>query len=141
MFADLYYYKSKPETWSISNIERVFNLPSRSYKCKDIIDYDSILNAFHKDGPTMDNIIELYEVMERTWYLTRINEDNKEMWAQLVDKTVGLKFKEAITKLTTRDIENNYYAWLFATHGTPRSEFWTYTRMLQYRKEGVRYGN
>ena len=141
MFADLYYYKSKPETWTLSNIERVFNLPSRSYKCKDIIDYDSILNAFHKDGPTMDNIIELYEVMERTWYLTRINEDNKEMWAQLVDKTIGLKFKEAITKLTTRDIENNYYAWLFATHGIPRSEFWTYTRMLQYRKEGVRYGN
>ena len=141
MFADLYYYKSKPETWNLGNIERVFNLPSRSYKCKDIIDYDSILNAFHKDGPTMDNIIELYEVMERTWYLTRINEDSKEMWAQLVDKTVGLTFKEAITKLTTRDIENNYYAWLFAMHGTPRDAFWTYTRMLQYRKEGVRYGN
>ena len=141
MFADLYYYKSKPETWSLSNIERVFNLPVRSHKCKDMIDYDSILNTFHKDGPTMDNIIELYEVMERTWYLSRINEDNKEMWARLVDKTIGLKFKEAITKLTTRDIENNYYAWLFATHGTPRSEFWTYTRMLQYRKEGVRYDN
>jgi hypothetical protein len=141
MFADLYYYKSKPETWTLSNIERVFNLPSKSYKCKDITDYDSILNTFHKDGPTMDNIIELYEVMERTWYLTRIHEDNKEMWAQLVDKTVGLTFKEAITKLTTRDIENNYYSWLFASSGIPRDDFWTYTRMLQYRKEGVRYGN
>ena len=141
MFADLYYYKSKPETWNLGNIERVFNLPSKSYKCKDITDYDSILNAFHKDGPTMDNIIELYEVMERTWYLTRIHEDNKEMWAQLIDKTIGLKFKEAITKLTTRDIENNYYSWLFASSGIPRDDFWTYTRMLQYRKEGVRYGN
>jgi len=141
MFADLYYYKSKPERWNLRNIEKVFNLPVRSYKCKDISDYDSILNTFHKDGPTTDNIIELYEVMERTWYLTRINEDNKEMWAQLVGKTIGLKFKEAITKLTTRDIEDNYYSWLFATSGIPRSDFWTYTRMLQYRKEGVRYGN
>ena len=141
MFADLYYYKIQPDKWTKLNVEKVFNLPHDALSFRDFCNYELILDAFIKDGPTMDNIIELYEIMERIWYLVRIHEDNKDMWSQLVDKTIGSSFEEAITKLTTREIENNYYSWLFATSGIPRSDFWTYTRMLQYRKEGVRYGN
>ena len=62
------------------------------------------------------------------------------MFDELASKTKGLNYNQAIKKLTTRDIENTHYSWLFANgYIGERSEYWTYINMLKGRKEGIRY--
>ena len=136
IFADLYYfYKSKKLT--IVNLMRTFNSNTSRVDYTDCYEY---LDSFIMSGPTGDNIIKIFEVCERNFALGKIYNDNGAMFDELASKTKGLNYNQAIKILTTRDIENTHYSWLFANgYIGERSEYWTYINMLKGRKEGIRY--
>ena len=136
IFADLHYFH-KTKSLTLVQLIRTFNSNTSSVDYNDCYDY---LDSFVESGPTEDNIIKIFEICERNFALSKIYNDNRLMFDELTSKTHGLPFDEAIKILTTRDIENTHYSWLFANgYITARSEYWTYINMLQSRKEGIRY--
>ena len=140
MFADLYCYMQSSDTWNVDNIRRVFTY-MRSLHSADFIDNTEYVKKIVEDGINRNNIIELFERFHREWTLYSIKTDNPEMWESIIAKVGKVSFDEAIRILTTREIEDNYYSWLFATRGVNRDNYHTYIKMLNSRKEGMRYGD
>ena len=63
-----------------------------------------------------------------------------QMFEELTNKTHDCTFDEASTKLTIRTIEDTHYSWLFAIGSiSNRSEYYTYIKSLNSRREGIRY--
>ena len=102
------------------------------------------MDDFIESGPNENNIILIYEMFARGFVLNRVYSDNKQMYNELVNHHTieNMSFEEAISKLTTNDIENNHYSYLYAhKYVTSRDEYWTYNKFLNGREEGIRYAN
>ena len=53
-----------------------------------------------------------------------------------------MSFEEANKTLSTRQIEDNHYSWMFAIGNiSNRDDYYTYTKHMNQRKEGMRYAN
>ena len=137
MFADLWYYKNN--TFNAYAIKKVFGVAFDD--AHDIPNFSSYLNDVIADGINMDNIIEVFERCQRAYIMQKIDNDNHGMHQELINKTAGCNtYQEVIAILTTRELEDNHYSWLYAIGSVEnRSDYYTYTKMLNGRREGVRY--
>mgnify|MGYP003676742792 FL=1 len=137
MFADLWYYKNN--TFNTHAIRKVFGVAF--HDAHDMKDFTSYLNNVIADGINMDNIIEVFERCQRAYVMQRMEMDNLTMHQELINKTADCNtYQEVIAILTIRELEDNHYSWLYASGAhSNRSDYYTYTSMLNGRREGVRY--
>ena len=138
LFNDLYFYliMTKEPNWL--KVLKVFGMTNSMQHFDG--DWAEFLVEW-KSAP-MTNIKEMFNRCEYAWTLRNISTDNPDMFHQLVEKTKGMPFKEAIKVLTRRDMEDNHYSWLFATgQMSSRDDYYTYTKYINQRKEGLRYAS
>ena len=138
LFNDLYFYliMSKEPNWL--KVLKVFGMTNNmQYFDDDWVDF-----LVEWKSTPMTNIKEMFNRCEYAWTLRNISTDNPDMFHQLVEKIKGMPFKEAIKVFTTSDMEDNHYSWLFATvQISSKNDYYTYTKHINQRKEGLRYAS
>ena len=145
IFNDIYYYLECAKIPNMVAIRRVFMIRNRhSYYLAPYEinrdEWEAFQEAF-KENP-MDNLKELFLRAERAWLLEHVNNDNNEMFQQLLAKIQNMSFIESCEALPTRTIEDNHYSWLYAVGSiSDRNDYRTYYKILNKRKEGLRFGN
>jgi len=145
IFNDIYYYLECVKTPYLVKIREIFMLRNRhNYYLapfdSNILEWELFQTAF-KDNP-MDNLKEMFHRAERAWLLERIAQENNDMFHQLIDKTKSMTFQESYEALPFQTIEDNHYSWLYAIGSiSNREDYRTYYKILNSRKEGLRFGN
>jgi len=145
IFNDLYYYLECNKTITIRMIKRIFMLKRKhNYYLTPFTRNQDEWEAFEKafqENP-MDNLKEMFHRAERAWLLERINQDNSDMFNQLMLKVNKMSFQESCEVLPYKTIEDNHYSWLYAAGMiAERSDYVTYYNILNQRKEGLRFGD